>query len=611
MLWLRNEVFGAALPHEAAAACSLEPSLSSPSSHSQLRIEDVFAVVDELRRLHHAGETTTTYSTWLATAWHVLEWPEPSARLFWEIVWLLGDNEAAAETEKDDDPSPARRALSCRVEVSDLACFLLIHCRHDPESSQDFSFFEEAWIDRSRDDSDTDSVDSHQGASPEKTPPASPPTSPRRRRSSSKRASLDLCLRARAHAEATRLDWVADRLETLLSLVAGAAEDDEEDTVAAFSAVGGDDDDDEGNRRGVVSKANFDRLRFLIRADGTKTLSEACPLFENKDRVATNLVSAWLTSELRGGSSLFAGRKLVGDTVGQSRTFSCPVAEAVSEGTISVTDARKCTRVIVDDEEATATLFDCRIVGCRDVRAYVLTAARYVDVVGCVDCLVVVGAVSRIVRLIACERTHVVVAAGRAIVSSCLNSRLSLYSPFSPLFDGDNRSCHVAPHCTVYDGIRRHLARARLLPSDDGDQERHPSSPNLWRASLRLSASLNRGSNFALSTSLALPPSDFEIVGAPFATNETVLPFPLPPEYSSVLDAKRERAEMAKRRIAELGGADQAKVEAAAKAAFSKWLVDSRRQRHVLELMQIDDEEADADETTLHGKKDDDVDSQS
>lgn len=75
-LAIRAEVFGAVLPHEAAAACAGDFS----NFDAQLRVEDVFAVIDDLRGPQRAAACDqaldeTTYSTWLATAWLVLRCP--------------------------------------------------------------------------------------------------------------------------------------------------------------------------------------------------------------------------------------------------------------------------------------------------------------------------------------------------------------------------------------------------------------------------------------------------------------------------------------------------------------------------------------------------------
>lgn len=518
------------------------------------------------------------------------------------------------EEELTEEESPAKKALEARLAASDVALFLLLHCRHDP-TSHDASAFEEAWIHQDRRDADSDTESVESGHAAHETPPASPPTSPRSARSA-KRASLELCLRARAAAEATRLQWVTARLETMLRLVAAESLANNSENDLSFSPVSP--IEQERACDGVfarnstlkLTRAEFDRLSFLLRpiGDCRSRLSELCPLFARDETASTSALANWLSSAVHpdDDAPLFAGKMFGGDRslgIQASRSLCSSATTAAKGGSaILIVDARRCTRIVVDDNEddARLRLRDCRIVGCRDVRIYILTATRYVDVVGCVDSLVVVGAVARQARLVACERTHVVAAASRAVVSSCLSCCFSLYSPFSPLLDGDNRSCRVAPYCAVYDGARTHLARARLFaqldPEATAADQQLSAPPNMWRAPLRLAPAVNRGLNFARSPvsseSLGLAPADFELVVAPFATHETALPFPLPAEYAAALEAKRDRAEAIKQRIAEatLTTPQRAKVEAAAKAAFARWLVDSKVLRHLGELMHLEHE---------------------
>ena len=554
MLALRSEVFAATLPHEAASV--------EHGSHvdvERLRVVDVFSVVMELRSRSFAEKTEkrapVAYPTWVATAWQVLGWPEPSARLFWEMAWLVGDH-AEAATE----------ALDGEVEATDLALFLFLHCRRDA-AVRDVdapSVFEEAWIESTKQKKVNDYANNngensghhhhhhnHHGSSHSsdeaETPPTSPPTSPRtHHRSVSKHASLDLCLEARAAAEAARKDWIKERTDVVARLVASAVRS------PTLDAAGDHIVDPETF---IVHKRDVDHLAFLLRpavatkrnnhnsdssssgesssssssrkvyfqrrrrpSDGKKqtrfsrrdVVSERCPLFSGKDEVDGAKFASWLAAALVDDETpLFAGKKMFGsDHHTSNRSFVCTARKAAIHGTIAIVDARRCTRLVVDseplpsggdddhledddddvddlflddDEQQTVAndnkrkkkkkrepLFDCRVVGCRDARAYVLTATRYVDIVGCSDCLVVIGAAARLVRVIACERTHVVAAAGRALVSSCLSCRFSLYSPFAPLLDGDNRSCRVAPLALVYDGFRSHLRSAGLLREDRG-----------------------------------------------------------------------------------------------------------------------------------------------
>jgi len=56
-----------------------------------------------------------------------------------------------------------------------------------------------------------------------------------------------------------------------------------------------------------------------------------------------------------------------------------------------------------------------------------------------------------------------------------LSCRLSVFTPFAPFLDGDNRGCRLAPFCAVYDGILNHLHMAGLLSKFDDDRIRATS----------------------------------------------------------------------------------------------------------------------------------------
>ena len=690
-LRLRREVFGALLPHEAASVEHLAHHLD----FERLRVSDVFTVVRELR---HRGTPKVAYPSWVATSWQILGWPEPSARLFWEMTWLVGDEVqgglAARGLALANVAVSSRKAFDARLEPTDLGLFLLLHCRHDAGVRDDApSVFEEAWIESA----------AVQDLAAGDTPPASPPTSPRTHRGS-KHASLDLCLGARAKAEAARASWIRDRAEIIARIVSTTAESP--------------DIDDTGDRILGTTKPSFrvlqndaDRLEFLFRVVDKKKqhdwgttptkrrrkntsspnnkgrrrrrrLSEQYPAFHKGEADGEDF-TRWLAGAILDDDLLFAGKMFGSETKSPSgqgtRSFACSASQAADDGTIAIVDARRCTRVVVDDDDDDGDvtdeedddddvdmecetdedddddedsegkpLLDCRVVGCRDAKAYILTATRYVDVVGCSDCLVVVGAVARLVRVIACERTHVVAAAGRALVSSCLGCRLSIYSPFAPLLDGDNRSCRVAPLAVVYDGYRNHVRLAGLLGGASSDEtprsssrrltvesplssrgidtdadfaaatiaaqnaagaewnstdddevrsarssmgdvvRRRQTDHNLWRVPLRLAAAVHRGADLVrvATESLALPPADFDLLTT-FATHETQLPFPLPPDYAAALDLKREKANALRDR---LNASDDPNLHAVVKAAFAKWLVDSRAIRHVADLVVLDDD---------------------
>ena len=69
------------------------------TTEERLSIDDAAAVRDALRK--EAGGDRAPYPAWVSTAWHVLRWDEPSARVSWELVSL-----ALHQTASVDAPLP-------------------------------------------------------------------------------------------------------------------------------------------------------------------------------------------------------------------------------------------------------------------------------------------------------------------------------------------------------------------------------------------------------------------------------------------------------------------------------------------------------------------------
>ena len=69
------------------------------TTEERITIDDAAAVRDALRK--EAGGDRAPYPAWVSTAWHVLRWDEPSARVSWELVSL-----ALHQTASVDAPLP-------------------------------------------------------------------------------------------------------------------------------------------------------------------------------------------------------------------------------------------------------------------------------------------------------------------------------------------------------------------------------------------------------------------------------------------------------------------------------------------------------------------------
>ena len=87
-LKLRPEVVAATLPLTMGEDHRPAPGVE------ELRVDDAFRVLHQLRlegrTLAESG--SAMYGTWISAAWHALAWPEPSARLVWELVAIAIEN---------------------------------------------------------------------------------------------------------------------------------------------------------------------------------------------------------------------------------------------------------------------------------------------------------------------------------------------------------------------------------------------------------------------------------------------------------------------------------------------------------------------------------------
>jgi Tubulin binding cofactor C len=79
-------------------------------------------------------------------------------------------------------------------------------------------------------------------------------------------------------------------------------------------------------------------------------------------------------------------------------------------------------------------------------------------------CTIVVGAVAGLLHIVDCEKLKLTTAARRILVSNSSStcSRASLLPSLLCLCGGGNRSCHLAPYNTYYDGMREDLLATGL-----------------------------------------------------------------------------------------------------------------------------------------------------
>jgi Tubulin binding cofactor C len=107
-------------------------------------------------------------------------------------------------------------------------------------------------------------------------------------------------------------------------------------------------------------------------------------------------------------------------------------------------------------------LNDLVLSDCSDVHFYLLHPFEHATIAACSGCTIVVGAVAGLLHIVDCEKLVVTTAARRILVSNSSDVQLCIFTPSPPLFVGDNRSCHLAPYNTYYDGMREDLLATGL-----------------------------------------------------------------------------------------------------------------------------------------------------
>lgn len=549
-LTLRPEVVAASLPLTMQDA---------PERHAPpLAADDAFRVLQQLRAegrsLREPG--LARYGTWISASWHALAWPEPSARLVWELVALLGGRGGGA------------RGLAAAVRATDLALFTLVHCRHDdavgdaPASSFEERFPGPASPPRKSSDASDDGAPS--------PPPTSPPASPR---AAADAPSLELSVHAHAGAEARHVAWARAAARDLARIAARSA------------------DDAATHPPGTLARGDLAALDFLLVSDAHASVADAAPaeLFDGLGAASIDDVAAWLAATVAsdGDAPSMSPRDKWSEHAGSPGRTARSGAVTIAPGatTVHVCDAKRCTRVVERRGGGGSERTSCAVHNCRDSRVYVLADVTVCSVVGCVDCVVVVGACATVLRAVACERVKIVCAAGRVVLRNCLGCDVLAYTPAPILLAGDARSCRVGPFGLCYPGLERDVAAAGL---DGGDA-------NLWRHPLLVSAVAK--APFASHTApdaLPVPPAEFDVVRGPRRGagdgGAPRVPFGLPAEYAAAVDARDARAAEVRRKIADadLGPAQRDALEATTRACFAKWLVENRGLKDVVELLQLD-----------------------
>lgn len=130
-LWLRNEVFDGVLPLRSTGV-PLSPAKHF-SSGAGGGPSPLFIL---LKALREANPDTVRYTTWITEGWRVLQWSEPAAKLFWEMLCMfhchsprLGSSEKVPCFGGKDGGDEKVQAIE--LPVSQLGLFLFLHLHPD------------------------------------------------------------------------------------------------------------------------------------------------------------------------------------------------------------------------------------------------------------------------------------------------------------------------------------------------------------------------------------------------------------------------------------------------------------------------------------------------
>ncbi|CAN0137647.1 unnamed protein product, partial [Ectocarpus sp. 12 AP-2014] len=127
-LWLRNEVFDGVLPLRATGV-PLSPARNLGPG-TAVGPSPLFVLLKAVREVN---SDTVRYTTWITEGWRVLQWSEPSAKLFWEMLCMyqchsprLGSTEKVSVGVGKED-----KVQSVQLSVSQLGLFLFLHLHTD------------------------------------------------------------------------------------------------------------------------------------------------------------------------------------------------------------------------------------------------------------------------------------------------------------------------------------------------------------------------------------------------------------------------------------------------------------------------------------------------
>eukprot|EP01084_Bolivina_argentea_P007287 13690_1 len=625
LVWLRKDVFDAVLPLRASnlnTSLSTDGEITPPPPPTPLdAARQVGAMASALRK---EDPFRTQYTTWVTEAWRLLQWSEPTAKLFWEMLCMThtGDMNVVEE-----------------LPVAHACLFLLLHL-HPDSVLHKVKFLktvlietrftpEDAMIPHTR----ADHLRALSGVAKTRQPPlshfsgtgpcsrgnenavASSPSSP-----SLKRIAR---LASRGFDDAHRLRFVRAHLWNIIRLlsrkpaICGSVahsistsidiEQPEEDFVLSMDEIAGISylvtcEMPTGNSlvkesppAGWLTAGIFDAIVLTAERAGQSTSSIPAPWLHN---ILYNLLTVNEdVYHIPSPPKTLSNTQSIGPTLPSTMSWACMCAEA--SPLPPMLNNMKRTTVIrfmdeSDEEMARLPLMDLFVNYCSKSYIYILAPVKHATIFGCSDCTIVIGAAAGLVRVVDCEHVQLVSAARRLLVNNCIECIFPCFAAYAPILFGDNRSCMFAPHNALYPRITAHMRIAGLPGSS-------PAINNWCHPVEAVSAGAMHHSGPRVLTDsgslsqLLLPPELFFMLSVPYWNmergrnmsqdeHEYAAPLSLPQRYSDALENREEHVATLLENLRNIGDEDVSAKEVV-HTYYKEWLFHSRNVRQILDLV--------------------------
>ncbi len=635
LLWLRKEVFDAVLPLRASTLNTSLPTdgeITPPPPPTPLdAARQVGTMASALRK---EDPIRTRYTTWVTEAWRLLQWTEPTAKLFWEMLCMTHTRDMNVIEE---------------LPVAHVCLFLLLHLH--PESMLYKVKFLKAHLCETRLPSDEPMSSPSRGEHLHSTSSSGvlkghqltplshisgmgpgyggiensvAPPSPQ----SLKRIAR---LASRGLDDAYRLRFIRSHLWNIIRLLSR----DPAICGSVAHSISTSIDSEQPEEDFFLSMDEIAGISYLMVGDVPPTghVKESPPASWLTDGVyeaiiltaeragqnSSSIPALWLHNVLyslltvkTANSGLYAvpsppkmlsPNQSTGPTLLSTMSWASMCAEA-SPMPPTLNNMQRTTVIWFmdgdDEETARLPLMDLYVNYCSKSYIYVLAPVKHATIFGCTDCTIVIGATAGLVRVVDCERIQLVSTARRLLVNNCIECVFPCFAAYAPILSGDNRSCMFAPHNAPYPSLAAHMRMAGL-PDSSPPAINHWCHPveaasagamlHSWARGLTCS-----GNSASPSQQLLLPPELFFLLSVPCCNMEggyntnpgehEYSPISLPQNYRDEQENREECiAGLLENLRAFLPSDGGVSVKEVINNYFTEWLISSGNMMQILDLV--------------------------